>query len=306
MTSPNSPSKPGSKPIPRPAVAKPVAAVMSKPILDQKAVEQPPAPARLRALILSLGVAGGIGKSLNADIAAALCRVAKVPTKMVRLESGARREEFPGDAFIDLDAFTEAQSMLGGIAAHFDPAWALIEATLKEGGTAIMDGGANSHDKILKLAEETGLSQLVAARGGRVYAMVVVTRDADLIRQSVGLVADLRERMPEAEIVIVMNERAGAFVADATREGRAYRDELTPLLERYAHVKMPLAGAKSIAAFASSRRSIPEIMAATDDELRQWSGLPLLGARSCQTHISAFWLDFAAQLQKVLPFRAAE
>jgi len=110
--------------------------------------------------------------------------------------------------------------------------------------------------------------------------------------------------MPEAKIVIVMNERAGPFVGDATREGRTYRDELTPLLERYAHVKMPLAGAKSIAAFASSRRSIPEIMAATDEELRQWSGLPLLAARSCQTHISAFWLAVTSQLEKVLPFRA--
>jgi hypothetical protein len=304
MTSPH--SRPSAPPLPKPVAAKPVAAVMYEPTLGQKVFEQPPVSLQPQSLIFSLGVAGGIGKSLNADIVATLYRIARVPTKMVRLESGARREEFPGDAFIDLDAFTEVQSMLGGVAAYFDPAWTLIEATLAEGGTAIVDAGANSHDKLLKLAEETGLSQLVAARGGQVYAMVVVTRDPDLIRQSVDLVTDLCERMPEARIIIVMNERAGAFVNDATREGRSYREELTPLLKRYPHVKMTLAGAKSIAAFASSRRSIPEIMAATDDELRQWSGLPLLSARSCQTHISAFWDNFASQLQKVLPFRAYE
>jgi hypothetical protein len=302
MTNPTSASKAGTSPPPKPVAAQAATTVM--PMSDQKAPERPPAP-RPRALILNLGGAGGIGKSLNAESTAAVCRAAKVPIQMIRLETGARRQEFPGDAFIDLDAFTDAQSMLGGIAAHFDATWTLVEATLAAGGIVIMDGGANSVGPILKLAAETALSQLVAARGGRTYAMVVVTRDADLIRQTVNLIADLRERMPEAEIVIVMNRCAGAFVADATREGRAYRDELAPLLERngYAHVEMPFAGARSIAAFASSRRSMPEIMAATDDELQQWSGLPLLSARSCQAHIGAFWLDYAAQLQKVLPLR---
>jgi hypothetical protein len=300
------PTPPAGVPAPpsaRPA-GKPPAS--SRPTVERQAFEVP-ALTFLRALIMSLGVAGGIGKSLVADTVAVVCRRASIPTQMIRLESGARRAEFAGDTFIDLDVVANGQqAMVGGVAAHFDRAWTQIEKTLEAGGVGVLDTGANSHDTVLRLAAETGLPQLVAAKGAKTIALVTVTRDADLIRQSAKLVADLSERMPGAEIVIVLNACAGPFVTDGTREGLAYRDELVPLLGRYAHLMMPLVGARALAAFASSRRSIPEIMEATDAELRQWSGLPLLAARSCQTHVGAFWLDFAPQVEKVLLCRAAD
>jgi hypothetical protein len=258
-----------------------------------------------RALVLTLGVRGGIGKSLLADCVKAYCMTSQIPTAMIRLESGARRKEFPGDEFIDLDLFAAAEKV-GGAAAYFANSWALIEATFNKDGVAVMDCGANSHRRILRLATLTGLSRLVAKRGGRTFAMVVTERDADLVRQSVDLVADLRERMPEAEIIIAMNERADAFVDDGTPEGRAYRDELVPLLKQYAHVRMPLAEDRSLAAFAASHRSFPAILAATDEELQQWSGQPLLSALACQTGVGAFWLALMDELRRVLPFPGSQ
>ena len=223
--------------------------------------------------------AGGIGKSLDADTVATLYRTVRVPVRLIRMESGVRREEFANDAFIDLDEFAGAATQVGGIAALFDPAWALIEQTFADGGIAIIDGGANSHDKFVTLALETGLSQLVAEEGGRTILMVVLTRDAELIRQSVKLVGDLRGFMPEAEIIVVLNERDGSFLDDATPEGRAYSERLQPLLKPGTYVTMPLAGARAIAAFASCGRSITEIMAATDDELmRCWRTAVVGGA----------------------------
>lgn len=273
------------------------------------AAQNPPPQAREhfppKILFGIFGAAGGIGKSLDADTVATLYRTVRVPVRLIRMESGVRREEFANDAFIDLDEFAGAATQVGGIAALFDPAWALIEQTFADGGIAIIDGGANSHDKFVTLALETGLSQLVAEQGGRTILMVVLTRDAELIRQSVKLVGDLRGFMPEAEIIVVLNERDGSFLDDATPEGRAYSERLQPLLKPGTYVTMPLAGARAIAAFASCGRSITEIMAATDDELMRYSGLRLLAARSCQTHLSAYFLDFTSRLKQVLPFPPA-
>lgn len=120
MANANSASKPDSKSRSKPMPVAPQLSAKARP--EQELPQQRPAPARPRALILSVGVAGGIGKSLNADVVSDLCRIAKLPAKVIRLESGARREEFPGDAFVDLDAFSETQSTLGGVAARFDPA----------------------------------------------------------------------------------------------------------------------------------------------------------------------------------------
>ncbi len=114
----------------------------------------------------------------------------------------------------------------------------------------------------------------------------------------------MRDCVPDADIVLVLNERDGPFVEDATPEGRAFREVLAPLLQRQSHVSMPVARARAIAAFAGCGHSIPEILAATKDELQQWSGERLLAARSCQTNLGAFYDDFGGQLKRVLPFRS--
>jgi len=185
----------------------------------------------------------------------------------------------------------------------FDDALDLIDQTFAQNGNVILDGGANSHVAFVKVATETGLSELVADLGGRTIFMVLVTRDADLIRQTVQLIADLGACAPEAEIIVVLNERDGAFVNDATPEGRAYGELLAPLLRRHTQVVMPFAAARALAAFAGCGRSFSEIFKATNPELMEWSGLRLMAARSCQTHLGAFYHAFTERLLQVLSFR---
>jgi hypothetical protein len=249
------------------------------------------------------GVAGGIGKSLDTDVVADLYRKAGKPVEVIRLETEVRKAEFPGDAFVSLEAVTEAQENAGGAAGLCDDAFDLTVQTFAQNGIIILDGGANSHRAFVRVATETGLSQLVADLGGKTILMILVTRDADLIRQTVQLVEDLDACAPDAEIVIVLNERDGAFVDDATPEGRAYRELLAPLLQRQRHVVMPFAAARALAAFAGCGHSFSEIFAATDPELMAWSGLRRMAARSCQTHLGAFYHAFTERLLQVLSFR---
>lgn len=321
----NSPAKAAPKPVPaaKPAVppaAKPggiqaVTTANKTPVPSQLAAKPEPLHSvpqlRRQALRLStkiffgvFGVAGGIGKSLGTDVIADLYRAAGVTVEVIRMEAEVRREEFPGDAFVGLDSITDVQEQVGGVAGLFEDAFDLTQATFANNGNVVLDGGANSHGPFVTLATETGLSQLIADQGGRSILVIVLTRDADQIRQTVRLIANLRACAPEAEIVIVLNERDGKFANDgATAEGRAYRELLVPLMRVHKHVTMPLAGARTLAAFAGCGHSFSEIFEANMGELMQWSGLKQMRARSCQTHLSAFYYEFAQQLVQVLPFR---
>ncbi len=151
-------------------------------LAGQYALRRPAGSPGSKILFGVFGAAGGIGKSLTADVIADLYRSAKVRVQTIRLESEVRRGEFGGDGFVALEAFTGAQEKVGGVSALFDDSWELVVRTFGENGVAIIDGGANSHDKFVRLATETGLSQLVLDEGGGIILFVVTTRNADLIR----------------------------------------------------------------------------------------------------------------------------
>lgn len=256
-------------------------------------------------LVIVLGVAGGIGKSLLSDVLASLFQASGLGVKTVRVETGARRAEFPAaDDFIDLDAIGKAEHAVGGASSLFDGAWSHILTAIKNQGIVILDGGANSHHTILSVAGETGLAKLVQARGAATYILVLATPDADTMKQTAALVHDVSERMPEANIIIALNERDRSFAFDDhTLEGRIFATELQPLLKTIPHITIPEAGAKALGAFAASGRTMLDVMAATETELTQWSGLGLLRALSCQAHLAAWWEKVTNQLLRVLPFR---
>jgi len=255
---------------------------------------------RSGALIIAAGPAGGMGKSLSADLAAAHLMSSGISVSMIRMEAAVRRPEFVSDAFISVDDVATAETTVGGVSALFEQGWGIIETQIASGGVAILDAGANSHSAILRMASETGLSALVEARGGRTIVLMLVTRDADGIRQAVDLAADFCAQMPEADLILVLNERLGAFVVDQTPEGRAYSELLVPLLQKHKHVVMPFVGAKALNAFSGC--SMLQVLSATDDELQAWSGHGLMVARSCQGRMANFFMRVGSQLDRVLPF----
>ena len=192
----------------------------------------PRRPIRRPMLLLTLG---GVGKSLSAAALDAAFHESGRHAFAIRLETGARRDECIWDEFIDTDQFAD-----GGIDQAFKPAWKLFEEALNENAIAILDVGANAQAAVLRHASESKLSNIVAARGIEVFACVVISRDADLIIEAAALIAEVGELMPEAKIVIILNEISGAFISDSTKEGRACRGILTPLLERHPHIKICL------------------------------------------------------------------
>ena len=271
---------------------------------NAKTVE-PLVPAPPVAVVAVLGPSTAMGKTTIADVVGSFFRSAAVAVHTVRIETGVRRAEFPaGDTIIDLDCVGDAAHAVGAEASLFDGVWRRIKAATAGGHVVVIDGGAGAQRLLLDVASSTGLSGLVAARGASCWVVVVTTPDPESARQAAALVADVNERMPEANILLAVSytsptQRPGVD----TPQARAVTAILDPL--HILKVDVPFAGAQALAAFAKSQRSFLEILRADEQQLVRWSGQGELASLAAQAHLAAWWRSVTDQLSQVWRFDAS-
>lgn len=257
------------------------------------------------AVVTVLGASTAMGKTTAANAVGSFFRSAAVAVHTVRIETGVRRAEFPaGDTIIDLDHAGDATHLVGAEASLFDGAWRKIKTAITGGHVVVIDGGAGGQRLLLDVAGSTGLSGLVAARGARCWVVVVTIPDPESARQAAALVADVKERMPEAGVLLAVNcisptQRPGVD----TPQGRAVTGILEPL--RLQKINIPYAGAQGLVAFAKSQRSIHEILRADEQQLVRWSGQGELASLNAQAHLAAWWRSVSDQLSQVWRFDAS-
>lgn len=257
------------------------------------------------AVVAVLGASTAMGKTTTANAVGSFFRAAAIAVHTVRIETGVRRAEFPaGDTIIDLDHAGDATHLVGAEASLFDGVWRKIKTAITGGHVVVIDGGAGGQRLLLDVAGSTGLSSLVAARGARCWVVVVTTPDPESARQAAALVADVKERMPEAGILLAVNytsptQRPGID----TPQGRAAAAILEPL--RLPKIDIPFAGAQGLVAFAKSQRSILEILRADEQQLVRWSGQGELASLAAQARLAAWWRSVSDQLSRVWRFDAS-
>lgn len=259
------------------------------------------------AIAVVLGAAGGIGKSTAANTFASFLQAHGAGPKMVRVETGVRRREFPrGDIIIDLDGAAEAALGVGGEAAIFEDAWPAVEEAIARRGKVVIDAGANAHRPILEMAAVTGLADRIRATGRKSIVIVVTTPEAEAARQAATLVQDAAARMPAATLMVAVNyltpaERPGVD----TPQARAFAAQLQPCAG-LPRLVLPFARAQALAAFAGGRRSPLEILRASEAELLALTGLPKVATLSAQAHFGAWWNEVVEQLERYFPTDARD
>lgn len=255
-------------------------------------------------LAVVIGVGGGMGKSLFSDTLRDWSALGGTLAHMIRIENGNRRTEFVGDTFISLDGIEDAALVEGGTTSLFDAAEPVIFSACAQRELAIVDGGANAHNLILNLIGQTDLPELLERRGGGLAVFVLVSPSADSLSQTADLIATIRARLPDTLLVLVKNERMGTFAPDGRGPEAAASARLRDITRGLPSLTLPLVGVRALAAFAATNRPIPEILAASEQDLVVWSGLPLLRALTCQSALASWWQVVVAQLDE-LPFRTA-
>ena len=254
------------------------------------------------ALLTVIGPAGGIGKTQFSDLLASFFEASDIPVRMIRVETGVRAGEFAeGDIVVDLDTTGEAATSFGGEASAFDLAWPALNWAIEGGGVTIIDGGANSHQKILAMMSATGIGELARANKRREVVVIMTVPDAEGGRQAVALVKDVLERLPGCLPLIAVNylnpaQRPGV-VTPQSREFELHMQAVA----RIPRIVVPFAGAQCLAAFGKSGTVMLAAMEADFSELVRMSGQGPVASLSAQTELGRWWNSIAGQLAAYFP-----
>jgi hypothetical protein len=249
-------------------------------------------------LVWVIGINTGSGKSSLSKALAAFFAAASVQVRILRIETGERRREFPDvDLFIDVNRAGEAASLVGGPAGLLDEVWEPISETISEQGVVVIDCGAGAQNLLLPAAAMAGLDDLIAERGAGCAIFVVTTPEAECGRQAAKLVSEARAAMPGAQILLAVNHVNAAQHSGADSPGQHAFIESIAGLKDVARIDIPFCRGQAIDTFKAA--SILEILHARDEELMRRSGKGLLSSRAAQTHLAAWYRAVADQLQKV-------
>jgi len=260
-------------------------------------------PALPVGIVAVAGASTAMGKSTFADVTASYFQSAKVAVHTMRIETGRRRAEFSErNSFVDLDEAGKAANAVGAEASLLDRYWPKMKAGIDNGQVNVIDCGAGAQNLLIRVAGPTGLAELVAARGARLWVAVMATPDAESARQAAALVGDVAHWMPGAEVLLALNHTSPTHPGLDTPQARAVAAILDPLQVR--RFEIPFCGAQALSAFADSGRTFHEILRATPEQLIRWSGKGELSALSAQAHLAAWWRAIVDQLAVVWPFAA--
>jgi hypothetical protein len=251
-------------------------------------------------LLLILGINTGSGKTSLSKVIEAYFASASVQVRMLRIETGERRNEFrPTDLFIDINRAGDAANLVGGSAGLLDEVWGDMSETIKKQGVVVADCGAGAQNFLLPAAAMAGLDDLITELGAGCGIIVVTTPDAECGRQAVKLVSDARAAMASAQILLAINHVNAAQHAGLDSPAQRAFVESIAGLEEVPRIDIPFARAHAIDCFKAA--SILEIMDARDEKLMLWSGKGQLSSRAAQTHLAAWYRAVSDRLQVLWP-----
>lgn len=249
-------------------------------------------------LIWIIGTNTASGKSSLSALIAAFFASASVPVRMLRIETGERRREFPdSDLFIDVNRAGETANLVGGPAALLDEVWGAMSETIRTPGVVVVDCGAGAQNFLLHAAAMAGLDDLIAELGAGCSIVVVTTPEAECGRQAARLVHEARAAMAGAQILLAVNHVNAAQHSGADSPAQRAFIESMAGLKDVVRIDIPFCRGQAIDTFKAA--PIMEILCARDEELMRQSGKGVLSSRAAQTHLAAWYRAVGDQLKKV-------
>lgn len=265
-----------------------------------------PAPAKPVAAVAILGTSTAMGKTTLSDLVASFFQAAGVPTHVVRIESARRRSEFSErNSLIDLDAIEDAASEFGGRATLFEETYRRITLAIDRSGVLVMDCGAGGQNFLLEVAGGMGLAGLMAARGACLTIIVMVTPDGESARQAALLIEEIRQRLPEAQVLLAMNyanpsQRPGLDTAQTRSAKSTIKPLGVPVIE------ITFCRGQALDVFAGTKRSFVDIIRAQPKDLVKWTGKGEASNLMAQAYLAGWWRAIVDQLAAVWQFDDAE
>lgn len=252
-----------------------------------------------------LGANTAEGKTSMANAVASFFEAAGVPRHIVRIESARRRGEFADDdSLINLEAVEDSVTEFGGKARLFKDAYSRIKVAIERHEVVITDCGAGGQNYLIEVAGGMALDRVMAQRKALLCIIVMVAPDAESARQAAVLVAEIRQRLPQAQILLARNHpNRGQRPGMDTPQSRSANALIKAL--RLPVIDIPYCECQALDGFAKTQRSFLEIINAEPEELVKWTGEDEASNVMAQLALAGWWRAIADQLAKIWRFNDA-
>lgn len=195
------------------------------------------------AIFASFGLKSAIGKSTLIRCVADLLDAIGGPWHGVSVDRSDRLPNRYPERFVQVQLPTDRDGRLDPYARTraFVPLDSEIERAAEQGGALLLDIGSGEYPgAVLEHTARARLGALLKRSGMSFTAFIVTTADAVMMADVPRLIDAVLEALPEARIVIVLNEKSGPFrFAKISEAQKGWIRDIEPLLAKYVTVTIP-------------------------------------------------------------------
>lgn len=194
-------------------------------------------------IFATFGLKSAIGKTTGARLLADLFEVTGQNWRGISVDRSERLPLLYPDKISQINLPMNSEGRLDPYArtrafAALDDA---IDKVAVDGSALLIDVGSGEYPHaLLDHAARARLTPLLARRGMRFTALIVTTIDVMVMSDVPRLVEAVQSALPNARIVVVLNERSGPFVfAKDTEAEKVWARALKPVLHKHSGVTIP-------------------------------------------------------------------
>jgi hypothetical protein len=258
-------------------------------------------------LIAVDGDVGGVGKSTLTTIIFMAFGLVELPLDVFELDEQKKLSRFLGNDVqclhgAKLDTDTDGDRDLVPV---FAPLHQALVAMPQSKRSAVLEVGGALTAVWNTFIRETDLDEDITAIGVTMLVFLVLVASEESTRQVLAQIKELRQTLPSAGIVIVLNERDGCPVAEARELPADLCKGLEHALKVYPSIRMPRLRIKSRRVYEKLGLQPTTIISWHRDHYREAvarTGKSLLEAKRLVKDIAAWSENIRTELVRVMPF----
>ncbi|CAH1649522.1 conserved hypothetical protein [Hyphomicrobiales bacterium] len=256
-------------------------------------------------LIIVANEKGGQGKSLVSLAIADHAYLHEAPLGIAQIDTQHRLAYALGRSVLTIaPAAKDARRDPAAEARSFTPLYTMIEKAAGRGASVLIDTGANQASRFAHWAGLVDLAEDLTLWKVETTVIVPYVAEAEAMRQAAQTANFLLDRIPQARLVLVENERDGLFthLHPASDAASVHRTMIAPLKAQSTTLRMPAIEAGSWRPFEASRCRFVQVAQMPVEKVMALTGLPRPEAKIARGDVAGWTATAFEELDGVLPW----
>ncbi len=256
-------------------------------------------------LIIVANEKGGQGKSLAALAVADHAHLHEAPLGVAQVDAQHRLAHALGRNVLTIAPVAkDARRDPAAEARSFTPLYTMIEKAAGRGASVLIDTGANQATRLAHWSGLVDLAEDLALWKIATTVIVPYVAEAEAMRQAAHTATLLLDRIPQARLVLVENERDGLFtnLHPASDAAGVHRTMIAPLKAQATTLRMPAIEAGSWRPFEAARCRFVQVAQMPVEKVMTVTGLPRPEAKIVRGDVAGWTATVFEELDRVLPW----